>query len=124
MKKQLLFCSFVLALVFGISAASTKVAAQQSEPIVGGYGDASVTDKEVKSAAAFAVKTRSKNTKRTITLVKIRKAEMQVVAGLNYRICMSVREGRTTRTATAVVYRDLQNRKSLSRWKNGACTDL
>ena len=124
MKKQLLFCSFVLALVFGINAASTKVAAQDSEPIVGGYGDASVTDKEVKSAAVFAVKTRSKNIKRTITLVKIRKAELQVVAGLNYRICMSVREGRTTRIATAVVYRDLQNRKSLSRWKNGACTDL
>ena len=57
--------------------------------------------------------------------VLARSPEIQVVAGLNYRICMRVREGRrAVRTATAVVYRDLRKRMSLTRWKNGACTDL
>ena len=124
-KKQFLFCSFVLAMIFGVSAAFTKVAAQTDEPISGGYGTASVTDKEVRKAAAFAVTTRAKRTGKAVTLVSIRKAEIQVVAGLNYRICMRVREGRrAVRTATAVVYRDLRKRMSLTRWKNGACTDL
>ena len=112
-------------MIFGVSAANTKVAAQTDEPITGGYGTASVTDKEVRKAAAFAVTTRAKRTGKAVTLVSIRKAEIQVVAGLNYRICMRVREGRrAVRTATAVVYRDLRKRMSLTRWKNGACTDL
>lgn len=125
MKKQFLFCSVVLATIFVVSAAFTKVAAQTDEPIAGGYGTSSVTDKEVRKAATFAVSARAKRTGKSVTLVSIRKAEIQVVAGLNYRICMRVREGhRAVRTATAVVYRDLRKRMSLSRWKNGACTDL
>ncbi len=124
MKKQLLFCFFVLAMIFGVSAAFTKVAAQNDEPIAGGYATASVTDKEVRKATAFAVSARAKRTGKAITLVNIRKAGVQVVAGLNYRVCMRVRDGRQTRTATAVVYRDLRKRMSLTRWKNGACTDL
>ena len=125
MKRQLIFCSFILALVFGVSAAFTTVSAQTEEPMTGGYANASITDINVKKAAAFAVRTRSKNTGKRITILNIRKAETQVVAGLNYRICMSVREGRrSVRTVTVVVYRDLRQKLSLTRWKRGACIDL
>jgi len=124
-KKQLLTYSFVLAIIFGISASFTKVSAQTDEPIAGGYATASVTDKQVRKAGAFAVTARSKRVGKTVSLISIRKAEVQVVAGLNYRVCMRVREGGgAVRTATAVVYRDLRKRMSLTRWKNGACTDL
>ena len=125
MKKQLLFCFFVLAMIFGVSAAFTKVAAQNDEPIAGGYATASVTDKEVRKATAFAVSARAKRTGKAITLVNIRKAGVQVVAGLNYRVCMSVREGRKrAKTVTAVVYKDLRNRRSLTNWKTGGCSEL
>ena len=121
MKKQILYYSFAIAFVLGVYGVANSVSAQ----ITGGYGDASVTDKDVKRAAAFAVKERSRSSGSTFKLVKIKKAELQVVAGLNYRICMVVREGkRPTRTVTAAVYKDLKNHKSLSRWKSGGCSNL
>ena len=122
LKKHIIFCSFVALFVFGGFAAETRVSAQD---ITGGYGDASVTDKEVKAAAAFAIRARSSSTRKNIRLVRILKAEVQVVAGLNYRVCMTVGEGqKRAKTVTAVVYKNLQNRRSLSRWKTGGCSEL
>ena len=122
MKKHIIFCSFVALFVFGIFAAESRVSAQE---MTGGYGDASVLDKDVRKAANVAIASRSRSTGKTLTLVRIVKAEVQVVAGLNYRVCMSVREGRKrAKTVTAVVYKDLKNRRSLSRWKTGGCSEL
>ena len=107
--------------VFGAFAAESRVSAQ----IAGGYGDASVADKDVRRAANFAVTSRSRSTGKTLTLVRIVKAEVQVVAGLNYRVCMTIREGRKrAKTITVVVYKDLRNRRSLSNWKVGRCSEL
>ena len=122
LRKHIIFCSFVALFVFGLFAGGSRVSAQD---IAGGYGDASVTDKDVRAAANFAVKNRSRSTGKSLTLAKIVKAEVQVVAGLNYRVCMTVREGRKrAKTITAVVYKNLQNRRSLSRWKAGGCSEL
>ena len=119
--RSIILLSF--ALLFFASASVKKVAAQ--DQIVGGYGDISVKSKDAKKFASYAVTTRSAKTGAKITLVKIQKAEQQVVAGLNYRICMTVREGRhKPYTATAVVYQDLRNKRSLSKWKKGACSDI
>jgi hypothetical protein len=110
--------------MFVIHAAGTKVHAQ-ADQITGGYGEMSVTDKDAKNAAAFAVKTRTNQTHKTVTMVKIVKAEQQVVAGLNYRVCINVRiNNGKTQTVTAVVYKNLQDKKSLSHWKSGGCTEL
>ncbi len=122
MKKHIIFCSFAALFVFGIFAAESRAFGQD---IAGGYGDASVSDKDVRAAANFAIKNRSRSTGKTFTLVRIVKAEVQVVAGLNYRVCMTVREGRKrAKTITAVVYKDLRNRRSLSQWKAGGCSEL
>lgn len=122
MKKHIIFCSFVALFLFGIFAAESRVSAQE---MTGGYGDASVLDKDVRKAANVAIASRSRSTGKTLTLVRIVKAEVQVVAGLNYRVCMSVREGRKrAKTVTAVVYKDLRNRRSLTNWKTGGCSEL
>lgn len=122
MKKHIIICSFVASFVFGVFAAGSRVSAQE---MTGGYGDTSVADKDVRKAANVAVTSRSRSTGKTLTLVRIVKAEVQVVAGLNYRVCMTVREGRKrARTVTAIVYKDLKNRRSLSRWKSGGCSEL
>lgn len=122
MKKHIIYFSFTALFVFGIFAAGSRVSAQE---ITGGYGDASVADKDVRKAANVAIASRSRSTGKTLTLVKIVKAEIQVVAGLNYRICMTVREGRKrAKTVTAVVYKDLRNRRSLTNWKAGGCSEL
>lgn len=121
MKKHILYYTLAIAMVFGIYASANAVSAQ----VTGGYGDTSVADKDVKRAAAFAVRTRANQMHRVIKLVKIQKAEVQVVAGLNYRICVRVSDSRGRRsTITAVVYKNLKNRRSLSSWKSGGCTEL
>jgi cystatin-C len=122
-KKQIVFCSVLFVLLFGIIASGSQVSAQ--DDIAGGYADTSVHDKNVRSAAAFAVKQQSKRVRPNYTLVSIRKAEIQVVAGLNYRICMNVRDNRgRVSTTTAVVYKNLKNRLSLTRWRAGGCREL
>ena len=121
MRKHIVFASLSAIFVFGVFAAQSRVSAQ----ISGGYGDLSVNNKDAKKAAAFAVKSRSLSTRRKIILVKILKAEVQVVAGLNYRVCLLVREGKgRSKSITAVVYRDLKKNLELSQWKPGGCTDL
>ena len=77
LRKHIVFASLLVIFVVGGIAAESSVSAQ----ITGGYGDLSVKDKDAKSAAAFAVKSRSTSTHKKIILVKILKAETQVVAG-------------------------------------------
>ena len=110
------------AVVFGIGLAASSARAQD---ITGGYGDTTVSDKDAVASAKYAVKSQAKKSGKAITLIRIEKAEVQVVAGLNYRVCMTVREGRANaKKVTAVVYKDLKNARSLTAWKPGGCTDL
>jgi hypothetical protein len=104
------------ALVFLITGA----AAAQDVPVAGGYGERPTSDPGVAAAAAFAVRERGRRTGRRVTLVGIRRAETQVVAGLNYRLLLAVREGRESRDVTAVVYQDLRRRLSLTSWEPAA----
>jgi hypothetical protein len=88
--------------------------------ITGGYGDADTGSKEVRSAAAFAVKQLGTEEAAKVTLVKTEKARVQVVAGLNYELCMEVKVVRRSKSATryvkAIVYRDLKNKYKLTNW--------
>ena len=114
-----------MVLFMAAAAVETKVAAQKEGELVGGYAEISVTSKEAKSFAAYAVRAWSKHEHKKFTVVKIVKAEQQVVAGENYRVCMDVREGRQkTHRVTAVVYENLKDKRKLSHWKTGGCTDL
>ena len=125
MKKQILYYSFVIAFIVGVYAGANRVSAQ-TEQITGGYSDVAVDSKETKKFARWAVKARAKSTHKQITLVKIVKAEQQVVRGLNHRICMDVREGKhKARRVTVVVWEDINNRPlKLTDWKTGGYTDL
>ena len=109
------------AIVFVISLSASHASAQ----IAGGYSDVESNSKEVQKAATFAVKARSRRLGKSLKLIRIEKAETQVVAGMNYRLCMDVREGSGKITkATAVVYLDLKQHLSLSRWEKGGCKEL
>lgn len=121
MKKHIRNILFFAALIFAGSIAASNASAQ----ITGGYGDASRSSKEVREAATFAVKAHAKKIGKAVKLVRIEKAETQVVAGLNYRICMDVREGKgKQKRITAVIYRDLKQHLSLTTWKSGGCQEL
>lgn len=113
-RMSLLFATVVT----GACAAALSTPAQMT----GAYGNVQATSKEVKQAAAFAVKTRAKKVHRTVSLLKVENAESQVVAGINYRLCIRVRDGKAkSTTATAIVYKDLKKHMSLSSWRTGRC---
>lgn len=89
---------------------------------VGGYGEVDTEDAGVVAAADFAVETQAEKTQTGIERGEIKKAERQVVAGLNYRLCFEVMvDGSDASFAQAVVYVDLKGNRSLTSWTAGGC---
>jgi Aspartic acid proteinase inhibitor len=93
--------------------------------IAGGYAKANVKDPQVMAAAKFAVDTQNTKLKRTgshaHTLLEISKAQIQVVAGINFRVCINTKLGTSIRSAEAVVYQNLQQKMILSSWAWKKC---
>ena len=104
----------VLALL--MLGAGAPVLRAQQPPIAGGYGERRVNERDVRAAAAFAIRERARQTRRRVTLLNITSAESQVVAGVNYRFVMDVREGGEVRSVTVVVFQNLRRRLSLTSW--------
>lgn len=93
--------------------------AEPALPIVGGYQTADVGDKDIKAAAEFAVSAAPK----PFELKEIVSARQQVVAGMNYSLCLRVKApkfGLFTRghLVAAKVFRDLDARYQLTSWQD------
>lgn len=100
-----------------LCVAFVEASARQTPPLAGGYGEAPVGERRVLEAARFAVREENRRERRRVSLVAVRRAEQQVVAGMNYRLRLSVRVGGRARDVTAVVYRNLQGVYSLTSWE-------
>ncbi|HMT06644.1 MAG TPA: cystatin domain-containing protein [Pyrinomonadaceae bacterium] len=113
----LVFAAAVLFIVAG-SASAQKV---------GGFKTADVEAADVQEAASFAIEAQAEKSGKEIVLDEVLKAETQVVAGRNYRICMRVNseagEGQddVSIVVQAVVYVDLKGNKKLSSWAISEC---
>lgn len=116
MIKNLQIIMFITA--FAMITFGTTICVAQ--PRVGGYSETSKTDKTVVEAATFAVETQAQKDD-TLELVSIERAERQIVAGSNYRLCLAVKSNGKAEQASTTVYLDLQNEFSLSEWKAGKC---
>ena len=94
---------------------------------VGGYKEVATDDPEVVTAAKFAVGAEGEKQKANIKLVSVEHAESQVVAGINYRLCLKVQAGDSdddadsTQKVKAVVYKNLQRQYSLTSWEEAEC---
>ena len=80
-------------------------------PMVGGYSAIAITNKEVVDAAAFAVNIHQKVMQHPtgeppakLELTAIEGAELQVVAGMNYRLRLKVKVDGVEKDAEAVVW--------------------
>ena len=87
----------------------------------GGYSNVNVNEPDLKAAAEFAVAEQGRRDGTDLSLIEIVQAQKQVVAGLNYKICLRARGSGKTRTAVAVVYKDLQQHYSLTSFQWGKC---
>ena len=116
-----------------ILGAAKATAAQQTEdlktPVVGGYSTAEVTDAEVISSANFAIKAQAKKQKAKIKLVAVSRAEKQIVAGTNYRLCLQVemlendKKTAVPQTVQVIVFRSLKQKYELKSWAIAACAE-
>lgn len=111
----------VVIAALSILFCAASIALAQKEPIAGGYAETSMSDPEVVSAARYAVRRQGQKERARISLISIRRAEVQVVAGLNYRLDLRVSAGGKAQDATVVVYKNLKRKYSLSSWEvNGS----
>ena len=115
--------TIVILLLIGISLGCAAATAQR----LGGYKELDKTDEGATAAAEFAVKAESEKKEMTYKLVSLEHAESQVVAGINYRLCLKVGYHKqdddvdTTEFVRVVVYRNLQNQYSLTSWTEENC---
>jgi hypothetical protein len=128
MKKNLRSLIIFAALGVFFTFVSTNLA-QTNEPMAGGYQKANVSDAKIISAANFAVKTQAKKQKSKIKLLAVSRAEQQVVAGMNYNLCLQVtirEKGKKTavpQTVQTVVFLNLKQKFDLTSWAVAACAD-
>jgi hypothetical protein len=105
MKRFAVFAGLLFAML-GFTASL----ASQPMP-TGGYSAVSANMKDVRNAAAFAIRAETKALREKgdaratrLELVKIITAEKQVVAGMNYRLKLKVKANGKIREAEAVVW--------------------
>jgi cystatin-C len=114
--------TFLLSLGLLLAVVST-VSAQK----VGGYKTIAKTDAGARAAAEFAVDAQAERKNLNIELVSIEKAESQVVAGTNYRLCLKITtsgaedEADVTITVRVIVFRNLKGVYSLTSWMEEDC---
>ena len=117
MKKSLPAAMIFLALYLAISIAPGLAAQQQT----GGYQEAPKDDPPVVAAAKFAVSDQQTKQGGTVELVSIKRAETELVSGINYRLCLKVKVGGKSQTVTTIVNKTLDDRHTLTSWETGGC---
>ena len=115
--------ALVIAVVFALFSAVVGLAQK-----TGGYREIDTADEGAAAAAEFAIKDQSEKKELTYKLVSVAKAETQVVAGINYRLCLKVsyqkqgEDAETTEFVKVVVFRSLQKEYSLTSWTEEECS--
>jgi hypothetical protein len=127
MKKSLRIATVLV--VLSVAFGCVIVGLAQNRPIVGGYKVVATDDPEVVAAAEFAVSEKKGQQDGPLSLVSIEHAERQVVAGMNYRLCIKVKAadetdaGEETQDVKVVVFRSLQKEYSLKSWDEENCSE-
>lgn len=103
------------------TAVGATNAMMSDDDMAGSYTVRKVTDKEVLAAVKKGLALKAKEMKTKYKLETLFKAESQVVAGTNYRVCMSValpRKGGIVETfkVNAVIFKSLENTYKVMLW--------
>jgi uncharacterized lipoprotein NlpE involved in copper resistance len=104
-----------------IRSTANHTLARVTDTSPGGYASIDPADPDARAAAKHAVAAQASRTGAAVTLRRVARAERQVVAGLNYRLCLEVRVGGKPEVVQAIVFRDLQQRFSLTEWSPEGC---
>ena len=120
MKKSLQAVFAMIALAVAFSSVNLAVNPQRT----GGFREVAKDDPEVEAAANFAVEEQGRKQDTSLKLVSIERAESQVVAGINYRLCLKVSNAHDEEEEVkAVVYKNLKKEYSLTSWSEEDCSE-
>ncbi|XP_050908056.1 cysteine proteinase inhibitor 1-like [Lathyrus oleraceus] len=90
-----------------------------SEAITGGWNPIkNIKDPEVLEIAQFAVTEHQKQSGQKLSLVEVISGETQVVAGLNYRLVLTAKDGSVTKKYQAQVVDQLTHTRILTSFKS------
>jgi Aspartic acid proteinase inhibitor len=120
----------IVLVALGVAFGCSIISLGQGRPIVGGYKEVATDDPEVQAAAEFAVsEQKKKQGDDPLSLVSIEHAERQVVAGMNYRLCLKVKAadeddaGVEAQDVKVVVFKSLKQEYSLKSWTEENCSE-
>ncbi len=119
MKTQLLSIALVSMFV------SVNAVIGSAQPKLGGYNTASTDSELVVGAAQFAVSKRAETNpeQEGLSLGSVDKAESETVAGINYRLCLTVTLDDQSQQVLALVFLSLQRAYTLNSWTVEDCAD-
>lgn len=124
MKKGLLNLCMMAAICVVIGCASSAFGQMR----VGGFKTVSSEDAGVQAATEFVLQEKSKELGVELSLETIHKAEVQVVQGKNYRLCLQIyapsKEAETdgvTLFIQTIIYNDLKNKYKITKWEDSEC---
>ena len=101
----------------------------QTPPIVGGFASVAVNDPGVKAAAAYAISVApAAPDNKAVRLKSILAARQQVVAGMNYSLCLRVTSAKIAlfthgHLIAAKVFHGLDNHYEVTSWKDVKACD-
>jgi hypothetical protein len=107
----------MIIVALSVATFSAQPVLAQGGTIAGGYAKTSTTSPEVVSAARFAAREQAVKDSAIIFVESVKSAEVQVVAGLNYRLGMRVIVYDKPVDVVAVIYKNLEQAYSLSSWE-------
>ena len=99
----------------GTTSRSSADTSSSRLSMTGAYAPMDIDDNDVVSCANYAVENREP--KGTVTLVKILSAEKQVVAGMNYKMKLSILKNGTPQVVNVVVWSKLDGTREVTRWE-------
>ena len=116
----LIIAALAITAINNFSGVSCAAKTRQGQ-LAGAYSETSNDNPDAVAAARVAIQKERQALHVRISLVSIKRAEVQVVAGLNYRLCLTVKVKGKTRDVTAVVYKNLKQKYSLTSWTADDC---
>jgi cystatin-C len=128
MKQNSRAAIFLIALGLALSCVVVGMA-QTQRPIMGGYKPVATDDQSVLEAAEHALSERGEKEGVSLKLVSVERAERQVVAGTNYRLCLKVAiadeddDSGEPQDVKVLVFRSLRNEHSLKSWEVAECSE-
>lgn len=118
--KNYLHMSAIFAALCVLTGGAAAICPAQAGMMVGDYREVAKTDETVVDAANAAVDARVE-VDASLKLISIERAELQIVGGSNYRLCLTTNSNDKRQEVMVIMFLSLENEFTLRSWTPGKC---